>query len=109
MRLAYERGCLTGPEHNQFQRWALIYTLNTRNRESAKNRAQALKEVTFALAPKRFGELYLSQSVDPGLMGEDQNIGLDDLDAVERFLREEDSIHEMTGAEDTVQRWSDWL
>lgn len=109
VRLAYERGLLTGESQSHIQRWGLVYMLTAKRRDSAKSREGLLKGLTLALAPQRFEEMYLRDQGEPGLIGDDQNIGVEDLDAVEQFLRELDSKKSMTAEEDVSERWGEWV
>jgi len=75
---------------NYFQQWALMYWVYMDRRTVMEDRQAELETQTFNLFPERWSQLYQDKTLGElaGLMGEDSESPVTDLDALDKWYEE---------------------
>lgn len=93
MRLAYERGLLSGRSLNYFQHWGLLYHMYLSRRREMEDRDAMLEIQTLNLNPDMWVKLYrdrvMAQLGVPG--GEEEvEVTEDDMDDLDAFMAQQE-------------------
>lgn len=110
VRLAYERGLLSGRSLNYFQHWGLLYHMYLSRRIEMEDRDSMLEIQTLNLNPEMWVKLYRDRVM--GALGmpegeEELELTEDDLDGLDAFMDQQErdfmsalgGTHSMTGAD----------
>jgi len=109
--LAYRSGKLTGTNQSRIQRWALAYQQYAERREQSDQYSEIRKLLHFIL---RGTDNKLYEAAYPRIEADDPDVipghtyGVDDLEGLEKLLRDIGGVTTKTQASLGGDEWSEW-